>query len=128
MIQKDIRTKEEWKKAMTPLQYHVMVEKGTEPPFDNEYDKFNEKGIYHCSACGLPLFTSDAKYDSKTGWPSFYAPIDEENIIKIPISDYFEALCARCELHLGHIFPDGPAPTGNRFCMNSVCLKFVAEK
>ena len=127
MIQKDIRTKEEWKKVLSPLQYQVMVEKGTEPAFENAYDKLAEKGIYYCAACGLPLFRSEAKYDSQTGWPSFFAPISQENVIKVPIRDYAEVLCARCELHLGHIFGDGPKPTGNRFCLNSVALKFVKE-
>jgi peptide-methionine (R)-S-oxide reductase len=128
MIEKLIKTKEEWKNILNPLQYHIMVEGGTEPPFDNEYDKFDEKGEYHCAACDLPLFTSDAKYDSGTGWPSFYGAISQENIIRVPISDYAEALCARCELHLGHVFSDGPKPTGERFCMNSVVLKFYPKE
>jgi peptide-methionine (R)-S-oxide reductase len=128
MIKKDIKKPKEWKKVMTPLQFHVMVEKGTEPPFDNEYDKFYGNGIYHCSACDLPLFRSEDKYDSGTGWPSFTKPIEEENVIHVPLGDYSEVLCARCELHLGHVFMDGPDPTENRYCMNSVCLKFIPGK
>ena len=128
MIEKFLKTNEEWEKILNPLQYKIMVEKGTEPPFDNEYDKFDEKGTYHCAACNLPLFKSEAKYDSGTGWPSFSEPIDEENVIRKPISDYAEVLCARCELHLGHVFPDGPKPTRERFCMNSAVLKFYPEE
>jgi peptide-methionine (R)-S-oxide reductase len=124
MIQKLIKTKEEWKKILSPLQYKVMVESGTEPLFDNEYDKFTGKGIYHCAACDLPLFKSSAKYDSGTGWPSFSEPINVKNVILVPVSDYFEVRCARCELHLGHLFNDGPKPAGNRYCMNSVDFKF----
>lgn len=128
MIEKLLRTNEEWRKILNPLQYKIMVEKGTEPPFDNKYDKFDEKGIYHCAACEIPLFSSETKYDSGTGWPSFSSPISEENVIRVPAKDYFEALCARCELHLGHVFSDGPDPTGERFCMNSAALKFVSSK
>ena len=128
MIEKLIKTKEEWKKILTPLQYEIMVQAGTEPPFDNEYDKFEGRGIYHCAACDLPLFRSEDKYDSGTGWPSFSKPVSEENVIRIPVSDYAEVLCARCELHLGHVFNDGPQPTGERFCMNSAVFKFYPEK
>ena len=124
MIEKFLKTNEEWKKILTPLQYKIMVKKGTEPPFDNEYDKFSKKGTYYCAACELPLFRSETKYDSGTGWPSFSQPISEENIIRISVSDYAEVLCARCELHLGHVFGDGPKPAGERFCMNSAVFKF----
>jgi peptide-methionine (R)-S-oxide reductase len=128
MIQKLIKAKEEWKRKLNPLQYEVMVKGGTEPPFDNMYNNFYEKGTYHCVACDLPLFKSSAKFDSGTGWPSFSEPINTENVILIPVGDYFEVRCARCGLHLGHLFSDGPKPNGNRYCMNSVDFKFYPEK
>ncbi|MDH5581729.1 MAG: peptide-methionine (R)-S-oxide reductase MsrB [Bdellovibrionales bacterium] len=118
-----------WKKVLTPLQYYVTREDGTEKPFTGQYDKHDQKGIYVCSNCGLALFSSEHKFDSKTGWPSYYKPIDESNIKeKVDFKIGFprtEVECSRCGAHLGHVFKDGPKPTGLRFCINSVSLFFV---
>ncbi len=130
MTQTVVKTKDEWKKALTPEQYHILREKGTERAFTGKYDKHHEHGVYRCAACGLDLYRSEEKYDSGTGWPSFTAPVAAENILTRPDNSFFsqrtEVLCARCGGHLGHVFDDGPKPTGKRHCMNSAALQFAA--
>ena len=130
MTEAVVKTKEEWKKVLTPEQYHILREKGTERAFSGKYDKNHEHGVYRCAACGLDLYRSEEKYDSGTGWPSFTAPIAAENVSTRPDNSFFsqrtEVLCPRCGGHLGHVFDDGPKPTGKRYCMNSAALQFVA--
>lgn len=125
-----VKTSAEWKKTLTPEQYHILREKGTERAFTGKYDKNPEHGIYRCAGCGLDLYRSEEKYDSGTGWPSFTAPIAPENVQTRPDNSFFsqrtEVLCPRCGGHLGHVFDDGPKPTGKRYCMNSAALQFVA--
>ena len=132
VIEKVTKTDEEWKKELPAATYRVMREHGTERAFTSELNNNKQKGVYVCAACGLPLFSSDTKFDSGTGWPSFWAPIDPKNVGTTVDRSFFmtrtEVHCARCGGHLGHVFPDGPPPTGQRYCMNGVSLKFEPAK
>ena len=131
-IKKVIKTDAEWKEILTPEQYEVTRHKGTERPFTSPLNENHEQGIFECVACELPLFSSKNKFNSGTGWPSFWAPISKENVQEQTdrsLSEVrTEVLCARCDSHIGHVFDDGPEPTGLRYCMNGVALKFVPEK
>ena len=126
------KTEEEWKKVLSPEEYHVLREKGTEPAFSGKYLKNKKKGTYVCAGCGNELFSSETKFDSGTGWPSFWSPVSKDSVEE-KVDNRFgmhrtEVRCKKCGGHLGHVFDDSPTPTGQRYCINSVSLKFKEKK
>jgi len=131
-MEKIKKTEEEWRKQLTPEQYDVARQKGTEPAFTGKYWDNHDDGTYRCVCCGAELFDSSAKFESGTGWPSFSAPVDATKVRTETDTSHgmrrVEALCAQCDAHLGHVFPDGPRPTGTRFCMNSASLDFKKKE
>ncbi|HEY2525098.1 MAG TPA: peptide-methionine (R)-S-oxide reductase MsrB [Candidatus Binataceae bacterium] len=132
MANKVVKTDEEWRKILTPEQYEITRRKGTERAFTGQYWDFHDQGVYFCLCCGNELFSSETKFDSGCGWPSFYAPEDESKVENSVDRSYgmmrTEVTCSRCGAHLGHVFDDGPNPTGLRYCMNSASLKFEKAK
>lgn len=132
MSEEHQKSEQEWREELTPEQYHVLREKGTERAFSGKYNDTKTDGVYQCAACGQALFDAETKFDSGTGWPSFYAPLSEDAVRNESDRSHgmtrTETLCANCGSHLGHVFPDGPKPTGQRYCMNSVSLDLVEKE
>jgi peptide-methionine (R)-S-oxide reductase len=129
LVDKVVKSEQEWQELLEPKEYQVARKKGTELAFTGKYHNCHEDGIYECVCCGTDLFDSNTKFDSGTGWPSFWEPVSKDNVKNVEDRSLFmvrtEVLCARCEAHLGHVFDDGPPPTGLRYCMNSASLKLV---
>ncbi|MDW7775882.1 MAG: peptide-methionine (R)-S-oxide reductase MsrB [Methanosarcinales archaeon] len=126
------KSKEDWKKELAPEKFHVLIEKGTEPPFTGTFNKHDKEGVYVCGGCGQELFRSEEKYDSGSGWPSFWTPMSNDKV-KLKNDNSLgmhrtEVVCSRCGGHLGHVFDDGPQPTGERYCINSLALEFEEGK